>query len=145
MWQPLRNLISSIQTYGLLSPDLDARSRVSRWLAPRPCLTRDDWFHQCWVPPAVRQAFPKPLVDFIYDRLGVYTGLEVGRLRPSDRLLEDLQFPAICWFDWGLTLCDDVYTTFGRDITDQFDETQLATCLDLMAFLSHQLEAAGPT
>ncbi|HIK46252.1 MAG TPA: hypothetical protein IGR64_15435, partial [Leptolyngbyaceae cyanobacterium M65_K2018_010] len=68
-----------------------------------------------------------------------YSGLEIGRLRPNDRLLEDLQLPAVCWFDWGITLCEDFYNTFGVDLADQFDETQLATCADLVLFLNQRL------
>jgi hypothetical protein len=139
MWQPLRNFVGSIQTYGLLSPDLETRKQVNQWLGSRPCLSSDEWFRYHWMPPMVAQEFSKPLIDFIYDRLADYSGLTVGCIVPSDRLLEDLQFPAVCWFDWGITLCGDFYATFSIDITDHFDETQLLTCADLALFLNQQL------
>ncbi|NJL49998.1 MAG: hypothetical protein HC929_24635 [Leptolyngbyaceae cyanobacterium SM2_5_2] len=141
MWQPLRNWISSVSTYGLLSPDLQTRVQVNRWLRSRPCLSQDEWFRQCWAVSGEPDRCTKPLIDFIYECLTAHSGLAVGCIRPSDRLLDDLQFPAVCWFDWSLTLCDEFYTTFGLDITDQFDETQLITCADLVRFLRQQLEA----
>jgi hypothetical protein len=81
------------------------------------------------------------LIEFLYTHLQEYTGLEVGRLQPSDRLVDDLQFPSICWFDWGLTLCTDFYDAFGVDISDQFDEGCLETCADLVDFLTFALDS----
>lgn len=140
-WRPLNNLVKSLKTYHLLSPDPGVRQRVNQWLATRPCLSCHEWFLAYWAPPNASVSLPRPIVDFAYYRLEDYTGLQVGRIYPTDRLVDDLCFPAICWFDWGLTLCDDFYTTFGTDISDTFDETQLVTCADLMCFLKHQLDA----
>jgi hypothetical protein len=113
------------------------REQVNQWLSSRPCLTCEDWFHRHWASPSL--GMPKALVEFIYDRLSTYSGLTVGCINPTDRLLEDLHFPAVCWFDWGLTLCDDFYHAFGIDILDDFDETQFTTCADLMTFLQTHL------
>ncbi|HSM80755.1 MAG TPA: hypothetical protein VLS96_03660 [Nodosilinea sp.] len=143
MWQPLRNFVNSLTTYMALSPDMVARGRVNQWLRSRPCLTADEWFRRHWTPPAVPRALPKPLIDFAYQQLQAYSGLEIGRVQPSDLLVETLAFPAVCWFDWGLTLCDDFYNTFGLDISEHFDETQLMTCADLIGFLNQQLESGG--
>jgi hypothetical protein len=140
MWQPLRNFVDSLATYGVLSPDMDERWRVNQWLRSRPCLSAQEWFIRYWSPPAVAESFPQPLVNFTYHQLHHYSGLDIGCVQPSDRLVEDLKFPAVCWFDWGLALCDDFYTTFGLDITDDFDETQLDTCADLVHFLKGKLE-----
>ncbi|MBU6228196.1 MAG: hypothetical protein KGQ93_00680 [Cyanobacteria bacterium REEB459] len=139
--QQLNNLASSLLTYSWLSPDVGARQELYRILLYRPDLTCDQWFERYWSPPAVQQIYSKPLIQFAYHRLGVYTGLEVGRLRPSDRLVEDLQFPSICWFDWGIDLCTDFHHSFGIDISEQFDETRLFTFADLISFLNVQLEA----
>ncbi|MGF1566969.1 MAG: hypothetical protein ACFCVD_02645 [Nodosilinea sp.] len=144
MWQPLKNFVDSLTTYGLLSPDLAAQARVNRWLKSRPYLNHSEWYGQYWMPPAVAAALPQPLVEFVYVRLQVYSGLEMGRVLPSDRLMEDLQFPAVCWFNWGQTLCEDFQATFGLDIADQFDETQFVTCADLMTFLGQQLASVEP-
>lgn len=138
MWQPLRNFVSSITTYGLLSPDQAMRDQVNQWLASRPCLSCDDWFRRHWASPSL--GLSKALVDFIYDRLSTYSGLSVGCIHPNDDLLDDLHLPAVCWFDWGLTLCDDFYQVFGIDILDYFDETQLVTCADLVIFLHNHLQ-----
>lgn len=141
MWQPLKNFVNSLSTYDLLSPDAGARSEVNRWLSSRTALSCDEWFTQHWV----SLAMPKPLIEFLYDQLPSYSGLEIGRIRPSDRLVDDLQFPAVCWFNWGLILCEDFYAAFNLDITDDFDETQLITCADLACFLQQQLESMEPT
>lgn len=142
MWQPLKNLVNSLQTYNVLSPDLMVRKQVNEWLQKRPCLTVNDWFLAYWTPPAVTQGYPRALIHFAYQYLGQYSGLAMGRLYPQDRLLEDLKFPLVCWFDWGITLCEDFYTSFGVDISEHFDETQYDTLADLMHFLSQQLRAA---
>lgn len=139
MWQPLKNLVGSLQTYRVLSPDLAVRQQVNSWLANRPCLGAEEWFVVHWTPPAVAAAYPATLVQFLYLHLEQCSGLTIGRLRPQDRLLEDLKFPLVCWFDWGLTLCDEFYTCFGVDLTDCFDETQFHTLSDLMGFLGRQL------
>ncbi|MFM7471616.1 MAG: hypothetical protein ACKO5P_08935 [Nodosilinea sp.] len=137
--QQLNNLVNSLLTYSWLSPDVGTRKELCQILLYRPYLNCDQWFDRYWTPPFVQQTYPKPLIEFVYNHLGVYTGLEVGRLRPSDRLVEDLQFPRICWFDWGLNLCADFYHTFGIDISEQFDETGLLTFADLISFLNLQL------
>ncbi|MFQ4135768.1 hypothetical protein PGN35_005560 [Nodosilinea sp. PGN35] len=141
MWQPLKNFVNSLTTYMALSPDMVARQRVNQWLRSRRCLTCDEWYRYHWTPPAVPCPLPKPLIDFAYQQLTAYSGLEIGRVQPSDLLVEDLSFPAVCWFDWGLTLCEDFYNTFGLDISEHFDETQLLTCADLIGFLDQQLES----
>ncbi len=137
--QQLNNLVNSLLTYRWLSPDVGTRQELYRLLLYRPYLNCDQWFDRYWTPPSVQQTYSKPLIEFAYSRLQVYTGLEVGRLRPSDRLVEDLQFPSICWFDWGINLCADFYNAFGIDISEQFDETGLFTCADLIGFLNQQL------
>ena len=143
MWQPLRNFVKSLTTYMALSPDIVARERVNRWLRSRPCLTCDEWSRRYWIPPAQSPGLPKALIDFVYTNVEAYSGLDIGRVQPSDHLVEDLAFPAVCWFDWGITLCDDFYATFGLDISEHFDETQFSTFSDLIGFLAQQLEGMG--
>ncbi|MBD2259251.1 hypothetical protein [Pseudanabaena sp. FACHB-2040] len=135
MWQPFRNFVSSLQTYHLLSPDLAVRQQVNRQLRSRPCLSCQEWFIRYWTPPAVPEALPSDLVEFTFNRLAAYSGLRLGQVQPQDRLLEDLQFPLVCWFDWGLNLCGDFEQRFGIDITDSFDETSLITVADLVEYL----------
>jgi hypothetical protein len=145
IWRPLNNLVKSLKTYHILSPDPRARQEVNQWLAARPCLNGYEWYLTHWTPPAVPQYLPQPLIEFVYDRLQRYSGLQVGRIHPKDRLVDDLRFPAVCWFDWGLCLCDDFQATFGTDISDIFDESQLDTCADLINLLWRQLEDCEKT
>ncbi len=122
-----------------LSPDMVARQRVNQWLRSRRCLTCDEWFLYHWTPPAVPRPLPKPLIDFTFHHLHAYSGLDIGCVQPKDHLVNDLEFPAVCWFDWSLTLCEDFYTAFGLDISEDFDETQFFTVADLIGFLQQQL------
>ncbi|WOD37873.1 hypothetical protein [Nodosilinea sp. E11] len=144
MWQPLRNLVNSLTTYMALSPDMVTRQRVNQWLRSRPCLTSTEWFIRYWTPPAVPRALPRALSDFAYEQLHAYSGLDIGRVRPSDHLIDDLAFPAVCWFDWGITLCEDFDEIFALDISEQFDETQFTTFADLIHFLHQQLTLPEP-
>jgi hypothetical protein len=145
IWRPLNNLVNSLKTYHLLSPDPKARQDVNDWLARRPNLTCQEWFLTHWTPPAVAQALPQPLIEFVYDRLQHYSGLQVGSINPQDRLVKDLRFPGVCWFDWGINLCEDFQKAFGIDISDSFDESRLKTCADLVFFLEQQLESFHKT
>ncbi|PSN10517.1 hypothetical protein C7293_27795 [filamentous cyanobacterium CCT1] len=140
MWRPLKNFVNSLTTYMALSPDMVARQRVNQWLRSRPCRTCNEWYIYHWTPPVVSRPLPQPLIDFVYQQLHAYSGLEIGCVLPSDRLVEDLAFPAVCWFDWSITLCEDFYATFDLDISEHFDETQFLTCADLINFLHQQLE-----
>jgi len=81
------------------------------------------------------------LLAFVYDKLPVYSGLQVSKIRPSDRLIEDLQLPLVCWFDWPNQLCCDFYETFQVDISEEFDESLLETVGDLVWYLNQQLES----
>ncbi|WP_346289598.1 hypothetical protein [Sphaerothrix gracilis] len=145
MWQKLRNLYSSISTYPELSPDLQLRQQVKQALRSRERLSLEMWFSSYWQGSENNsQAFSSDLIDFVYTHLQDYSGLETGRLRPGDRLVEDLQFPAICWFDWAMTLCDDFCATFGVDISDGFDETQIHTLADLVSCLHQGLHLQEP-
>lgn len=143
MWRPFRNFVSNLQTYRFLSPDLAMRQQVNQQLRSRPCLTAQEWFIRYWTPPAVPRALPQTLIEFVYQHLADYSGLKMGRIWPSDCLQEDLQFALVCWFDWGLNLCEDFERSFGVDITDTFDETNLITLADLVHYLHQQLQAAN--
>ena len=135
MWRQLKNLVMHLQTYPALSPDLGERQVVNRHLKTRPPLSAQEWYIRYWTPPAVPRPMSSSVIEFAYKHLKTYSGLDSGRLQPQDRLVEDLQFPLVCWFDWGLTLCDDFYEQFGIDLTETFDETQFRTLADLIAYL----------
>ena len=82
------------------------------------------------------------LLSFLFTKLPDYSGLKVGRLRPSDRLIEDLQLPLVCWFDWPNQLCADFYDVFQVDISEEFDESLLETLEDLVGFLHQRLRSS---
>lgn len=139
MWQNAINYLRSLQTYRDLSPDVGIRRRINVCLSKRPALALDQWsalFSQ-----VEDDELSKQVILFIYVQLPIYSGLEVGRLRPSDRLIEDLQLPLVCWFDWPNQLCCDFYDQFHVDISEVFDESLLETVGDLVDFLYQQLQS----
>ncbi|XGV99478.1 MAG: hypothetical protein ACAF41_11140 [Leptolyngbya sp. BL-A-14] len=124
-----------MRTYADLSPDLRTRQRVNQCLRDRPALSAEEWFQAFWQPQGIAQ----PIADFVYTYLPKYSGLDVARVRPHDRLNEDLYLPLVCWFDWNLSLCEDFLARFGIDLSEHFDPYQHGTIEDLMVFLNHQL------
>ncbi|MDB9528375.1 hypothetical protein PN498_20455 [Oscillatoria sp. CS-180] len=138
MWQSVVNYLRNLRAYPDLSPDIGIRRRINAQLRKRSSLSLEDWTRLFTHPPS---AVSKQLLTFIYTKLSDYSGLDVGRLRPSDRLIEDLQIPLVCWFDWPNQLCADFYETFQIDITEEFDESLLETVEDLVCFLNQRLQS----
>ncbi len=134
MWQKLKNLLISCQTYNDLSPDLGLRRKVNQALLKRPALSSDDWFEAFFQSRGIEKA----IVEFVYIALAKYSGLDLQRVRPSDRLDEDLQLSLICWFDWSLQFCEDFYKNFGIDVRLDLDLSALTTIEELILFLHHQ-------
>lgn len=132
MWHRFKNLIFSLKTYDALSPDLELRRQINRSLRQRPALTVEQWFHSFYQPQGITYA----VTTFAYEHLAQYSGLEFSRILPSDRLIEDLSWPQICWFDWEHNLYDDFWQQFGTDISDCFDESLLVTVKDVLLFLN---------
>lgn len=135
MWRRLKNILHSLSTYAELSPDVRVKQRVRQNLRLRPAWSKEEWFEQYWR----RQAISRQLSDFVYIQMQDYSGLEFARVRPDDRLVEDLQLPLVCWFDWQLSLCDDFWQVFGVELHEQLDLENLATVEDLVLFLNQQL------
>lgn len=140
MWHLLKNFIQSLRTYPDLGPDLGIRRQVNAKLRQ----SRANLAFEAWADIFAKALGNEPsqrLLRFIHAQLAAYSGLAVGRIRPSDRLIEDLQLPLICWFDWPNQLCDDFYATFQIDISEEFDEALLPTMRDLVAFLNEKLRS----
>ncbi|PSN18110.1 hypothetical protein C7271_14255 [filamentous cyanobacterium CCP5] len=144
MWRDFQNLMQTLKHYRVMSPDRAIRGQVNELLKARPLLTVEEWRRRCWSPPTVSEPISPALTRFLYRQLGEYSGLRIGCTRPSDRLLEDLHFPLVCWFDWGLVLREDVNAAFGIDITDSFDERNYVTLADLVIYLDDQIKAHRP-
>jgi hypothetical protein len=135
MWQRLKNLFLSFQTYGDLSPDFHARRRVNRWLRDRTALSAEEWYQRFWQP---RRISPN-IAIFAYTHLEKYSGLKTARILPSDRLEEDLHLTLVCWFDWHFSLCEDFEQHLGVGIDDYWELQNLSTIEEFMMFLNRQL------
>ncbi|MDX2231346.1 MAG: hypothetical protein NW220_17045 [Leptolyngbyaceae cyanobacterium bins.349] len=111
------------------------RRRVNKVLRSRTNLSATEWYQTHWQPLAI----PRSISDFVYTQMQTYSGLEIGRIQPSDRLEEDLHLTLICWFDWELMFCENFLNSFEIDLTTQFNPDTLDTVQDLLLFLNHQL------
>ncbi|MEM6836334.1 MAG: hypothetical protein AAF609_05715 [Cyanobacteria bacterium P01_C01_bin.120] len=138
MWQFALNYFRSLRTYRDLSPDAGVRRRINAQLSNRSSLSVEEWSQLF---PLERPIAARRLLAFVYSQLSTYSGLDAGKLRPSDRLIEDLQLPLICWYDWPNQLCCDFYETFQIDIGEEFDESLLETLKDLVLFLNQRLQS----
>ncbi len=131
----LNNWFSSVSAYADMSPDLSIRRQVNERMKARTrrVLSRSEWCQLFATPASTR-----PVLSFIYQYFGQYSGIEFGRVRPSDRLNCDLHFPLVCWFDWSLTFCEDFFQQFNLDLSDRFDEAAFETIGELVNFVVEQ-------
>lgn len=140
MWQAFTNLIQGALTYWDLGPDQELRRQTNRQLRQsRPELAANAWIDSFAILSGGRVS-PR-LLRFLYDRLGQYTGLAVGCIRPSDSFIDDLHMPLVCWFDWPHRLCEDFWETFQIDLGEEFDEADFQTVGDLVVYLQAQLRS----
>lgn len=135
MWRRLRNIFASLRAYADLSPDLRTRQCVNQFLRDRSALNVEEWFEALWQPKGIAQ----PIAAFVYTHMQTYSGLDFARVRPHDRLNDDLYLPLVCWFDWHLAFCEDFLEQFGVDLGDRFDPSQYTTIEELIVFLNQQL------
>ncbi|NJR65327.1 MAG: hypothetical protein HC772_08420 [Leptolyngbyaceae cyanobacterium CRU_2_3] len=134
MWHRLKNLFFSFRVYNDLSPDLRVRQQVNRALRDRPTLKQDEWFESFYK----SQGIAYPIAIFAYTYLEQYSGLKLGSILPTDRLEAELQWTAVCWFDWQQNLCKDFYRCFeiDIDIENGLALSKLDTVGDLIVFLN---------
>ena len=136
MWRRVSNLVNNLITYKTLSPDMRLRRRVNQTLRQRPYLEANQWFKMFWQD----QDISPVTAEFAYSRFAEYSGIQFGRVLPSDRLEEDLSWTEVCWFDWEFSFCEDVEAQFGFDISDCFYDQMLHTVADLVSFLDSQIQ-----
>lgn len=147
----VKNRWQALRAYSDMSPDLKLRRRVNRSLLGRPEYAVNEWHQRFWRPLGIRFE----VVEFVYQSLAKDSGLVVGRLVPSDRMVTDLQLPLICWFDWEMTCMEAFWQQFDptgsvvraiemhdsdmndSDMNDNsFDPTTFETLNDWMIFLN---------
>ena len=134
MWRKLNNWWQSIRAYPEMSPDLKLRRKINKTLRQRSAYGLHDWHKVFWEPIGI----PREIATFVYLKLEAYSGLDSARLRPGDRLIDDLKLPLVCWYDWELNLCEEFYEQFGVDLMFSFDLNSLTTLKDLLLFLNQK-------
>ena len=134
----LNNFISSVNAYADMSPDLSVRQDVNTWMMrrDRQALDLSTWSH-------LFGHSAHPVLTFIYESFGDYSGLDFSLVRPNDSLNTNLKFPLVCWFDWTITFCEEFFQAFGLDLSDRFDEADFCTIGELINFLVAQVNAAS--
>lgn len=135
MWRSLKNFLYSFWTYADLSPDIKLRRRVNKTLRHRPNLSATEWYETYWQSLDIT----RPISDFVYTQMQSYSGIVFGRVRPSDRLNEDLHLSLVCWFDWESFFCDHFLNSFGVDLLLDFNPDEFSTVQDLVLFLNQQV------
>ncbi|MGG6293442.1 hypothetical protein ACQ4M4_03375 [Leptolyngbya sp. AN02str] len=135
MWQRIFNFLPSLNTYDILSPDLKLRRRVTQGLQTRPALSLLDWQAAYGAPNHIDIA----IAEFAFTQLPKYSGLDMAQLLPSDRLEEDLCWTGVCWYDWYLTLCDDIQLQFGVELNPYLEDLEVETLGELLQYLSQQI------
>ncbi|WP_242041855.1 hypothetical protein [Alkalinema sp. FACHB-956] len=135
MWRKLNNWWQAVRTYPDMRPDLQLRRKINQTLRDRSAYGSHDWYRCFWEPLGVKPE----LANFLYSQLAAYSGLEVARLLPSDRLIEDLHIPLVCWYDWEWDLCEAFENHFGIELCPTFDLSELTTLKDLFLYLNQKL------
>ncbi len=135
MWRRLDNGLQSLKTYDDMSPDLRLRRRINRSLSTRPLHKVQDWYRLFWQPLHVSDS----VAQFVFDSIKQHSGLQWAQIVPHDRLIEDLQLPLVCWFDWEAQFYADFCDRFGIETDDCLDIHALDTVEDLVLFLNAQL------
>ena len=146
----MNNLLSSLEAYADMSPDLEVREQVSQWMRmrDRQPLSLIKWCEVFSnelvnigkaVEDSATEGVTKSVLAFVYEFFSGYTGLAFSQVRPNDRLNRDLHFPLICWFDWTLDFCDDFLARFDLDLSDCFDEAEFDTVGEVVEFLVEQV------
>lgn len=101
-------------------------------------MTAEDWFERFWR----QRGITRQVVRFVYAHLADYSGLWWDRILPSDRLNEDLHLPLVCWFDWEMSLLDDLRQELGIALDDPELLMEADTVEDFLSLLNQQFVQA---
>lgn len=132
----LHNRWMDLNAYPDMRPDYKIRQQVNRSHADRSLYSAVEWHQRFWYPLGVQRR----LSEFVYELLGECSGLAVGRLLPSDRLMQDLQLPLVCWFDWEMVLTEQFMIRFELDTDWILDIGEFETLEELMLALDRRLK-----
>jgi hypothetical protein len=127
----LQNRWMDLNAYPDMRPDYKIRQQVNRSHAQRPLYSAVEWHQRFWYPLGIQRL----LSEFVYELLTECSGLEIGRLLPSDRLMQDLQLPLVCWFDWEMVWTEQFGTRFGLETDWILDIAEFETLEELMVAL----------
>lgn len=127
----LQNRWMDLSAYPDMRPDYKIRQQVNRKHADRPLYGSVEWHQRFWSPLGVQRL----LSEFVYELLSECSGLDVGRLLPSDRLISDLQLPLVCWFDWEMVWTEQFLMRFGVESEWTLDIAEFETLQEFVLAL----------
>jgi hypothetical protein len=111
------------------------RHAVRAFLANREALPFADWHRQLWHQRNISEAASA----FVYEHFGKYSGLDFARVRPEDRLAEELRFSTTTYGDWDLDLYEEFQQVFGIDLRRTPAPKDLSTVEDWLRYLDRCL------
>ncbi len=114
-----------------LGPDPVFEDLVQGYLRTRSVLPFEEWLQLF---SDTVQARPD-VAQFLYEGVGEYFGLEAGRIRPEDRIEEDLHLARIGWSDWDFDFRSDFRRRFGIDVLDRTHEQRYTNIEEWLAHL----------
>lgn len=132
----LQNRWMDLSAYPDMRPDYKMRKHVNQHLSTRPLYGAVEWHQRFWYPLRVQRA----VSEFVYEILRECSGLEVGRLLPSDRLMMELQLPMVCWFDWEIAWTEQFISRFELETDWILDIGEFETLQDFMLALNTLLK-----
>jgi len=114
------------------SPDPRACEKLDFLLATREDLSKEAWFQSSCKDQEVRA----DVLAFLYQFFRDFLDIPFGRLRPDDRLVEDIQLWRATWSDWDFDLVENFEDTFETDPFMHPEVEKMRTVMDLLVLLS---------
>lgn len=121
------------------APDPDAIRKRDGLLRDRAELAPEEW---CTVYCELDSVDPS-VVKFVFRFFEEFLHIRAGRLRPQDRLREDLQLGKGTWSDWEFDFGEQFEEQFGCSFTKQRPFPSSATVLDFLRDLTAFCQPSG--
>jgi len=114
------------------SPDPRACEKLESLLATREDLANEVWSESFCKDREVRA----DVLAFLYEFFANPLKIPFGKLRPDDRLIEDIQMWKATWNDWDFDLVENFEDAFENDPFMHPDFEKMRTMMDLLVLLS---------
>jgi hypothetical protein len=120
------------------APEPGARERLFALLRERPNLSADEWFTQFGPRGLVRRDVGGFVLQLFRDLMKI----DGGRVRPGDRLVEDLGLGTATWSDWEFDMAEQFESQFHFRFTRERPFPHTDNFGEFLAALSRYLDEA---